>query len=274
MSIVDEQGNVVASYQYDPYGNVISATGDLADINPLRYRSYYYDTESSLYYLQSRYYDPELGRFLNADSYASTGQGVLGNNMFAYCNNNPICRSDPSGDLWAEIIVAAIMCIILAGCDIIDEINCYTYVLQSETDSSVNEQLTTALDPGSLSGNKYDNFILQYSPPMVKTEFDKRIIADAEALGYECIPVDNISEYKPAEGNWLIAAAYCPDPSRADYHFWRQHSDGYWSHKPGSNDVMYVDYSDNEIIDPYSCDRGRYEQFIGYYEIGPNKGGK
>lgn len=60
-------------------------------------RSYVYDTETDLYYLQSRYYDPEMGRFISADTYASTGQGVLGNNMFAYCNNNPVMASDPTG---------------------------------------------------------------------------------------------------------------------------------------------------------------------------------
>jgi len=97
MSIVDAQGAVVGSYEYDPYGNVISATGTLAEINPIRYRGYYFDSESGLYYLQSRYYDPELGRFLNADSFASTGQGILGNNMFAYCNNTPIVSIDPTG---------------------------------------------------------------------------------------------------------------------------------------------------------------------------------
>ena len=53
--------------------------------------------ESGLYYLQSRYYDPELGRFINADAFASTGQGILGHNMFAYCRNNPVCREDASG---------------------------------------------------------------------------------------------------------------------------------------------------------------------------------
>jgi len=56
-----------------------------------------------LYYLQSRYYDPEVGRFLNADAYTSTGQGILGNNMFAYCGNNPIMRSDPNGEFYAPI---------------------------------------------------------------------------------------------------------------------------------------------------------------------------
>ena len=69
----------------------------MSNRNPLRYRGYYYDTETGFYYLQSRYYDPALGRFINADSYASTGQGFLGYNMFAYCKNSPTTTVDFSG---------------------------------------------------------------------------------------------------------------------------------------------------------------------------------
>ena len=103
MYLVDANGIQVAAYDYDPYGKIITATGDFAEINPLRYRGYYYDSETSFYYLQSRYYDPEICRFINADSYTSTGQGLLGNNMFAYCNNNPICRVDINGciSIWS-----------------------------------------------------------------------------------------------------------------------------------------------------------------------------
>ena len=97
MGMVDSAGNTVASYTYDPYGKVLTATGELADKNPLRYRGYYYDSESGLYYLQSRYYDPATRRFVNADTYASTGQGVLGVNMFAYCLNDPVNHIDSSG---------------------------------------------------------------------------------------------------------------------------------------------------------------------------------
>ena len=97
MSIVDGSGNVVASYEYDPYGNVIEAAGILAEINPLRYRGYVYDSETDFYYLQSRFYDPAIGRFINADSYISTGQGIVGNNMFAYCGNNPVNCVDLCG---------------------------------------------------------------------------------------------------------------------------------------------------------------------------------
>ena len=102
--IVDGSRNVVASYSYDPWGKLLSSSGTLANVNPLRYRGYYYDSETGFYYLQSRYYDPEIGRFINADSYASTdATGLLSTNMFAYCENDPVNRSDPSGELFGTI---------------------------------------------------------------------------------------------------------------------------------------------------------------------------
>ena len=58
--------------------------------NPIRYRGYVYDTETQLYYLNTRYYNPDMGRFINADGYVTTGQGITGANMFAYCGNDPV----------------------------------------------------------------------------------------------------------------------------------------------------------------------------------------
>ena len=102
IGIYDGSGNVVVRYTYDSWGKVISVTGSLADTvgvkNPLRYRGYYYDVETKLYYLQSRYYDPETCRFINADSLLVAGDDYIqGVNMFAYCQNNPVVYSDPSG---------------------------------------------------------------------------------------------------------------------------------------------------------------------------------
>ena len=100
------------SYTYNAWGNPLTTTGTMADtlgkLNPFRYRGYVYDTETGLYYLQSRYYNPETGRFINADSYALTGQGVLSGNMFAYCDNNPITRIDANGGWWHVAIGAAV----------------------------------------------------------------------------------------------------------------------------------------------------------------------
>ncbi|MFR1562791.1 MAG: RHS repeat-associated core domain-containing protein, partial [Oscillospiraceae bacterium] len=97
MQLIDSAGETKATYSYDPYGQVLRANGAMAEINPLQYRGYYYDSDSNLYYLQSRYYDANVCRFINADSYASTGQGFLGCNMFAYCRNNPANRTDLGG---------------------------------------------------------------------------------------------------------------------------------------------------------------------------------
>ena len=109
-AILNTSGTAVVTYTYDAWGNPLATTGTLATtlgtLNPLRYRGYVYDTETELYYLQSRYYDPQIGRFLDADSFTSTGQGLLSNNMFAYCLNNPIAFSD-SGGTAAKISLSA-----------------------------------------------------------------------------------------------------------------------------------------------------------------------
>ena len=115
--IVNAAGTQVVAYTYDAWGKLLSTTGSMAgtlgEYNPLRYRGYVYDTETGLYYLNSRYYNPETGRFINADSYASTGQGIVGNNMFAYCENNPVLYSDYSGEsivgaFLAQLAIAAL----------------------------------------------------------------------------------------------------------------------------------------------------------------------
>jgi len=94
-------GSVVVKYAYDAWGKIISVTGSMTNtlgkLNPFRYRSYIYDEETGFYYLQSRYYDPEIGRFINADIFVSTGTGLNGFNMFAYCGNNPVSYIDSTG---------------------------------------------------------------------------------------------------------------------------------------------------------------------------------
>ncbi len=97
MRIVNASGTVFATYEYDPYGKVVSATGTLANVNPLRYRGYVYDQETGFYYLLNRYYDPFLGRFINSDVFVSARYLNLICNMFAYCINNPVNFLDANG---------------------------------------------------------------------------------------------------------------------------------------------------------------------------------
>ena len=117
--LVNASGTRVVSYTYDAWGNLLTTTGSLATTlgaqNPLRYRGYVSDTETGLYYLQSRYYNPGWGRFINADAYLSTGQGFNGHNMFAYCGNNPISRYDVGGMFWKETIRGSFKAINNAG---------------------------------------------------------------------------------------------------------------------------------------------------------------
>ncbi|SDM86625.1 RHS repeat-associated core domain-containing protein [Acetanaerobacterium elongatum] len=100
--ILDTSGSEVVSYSYDTWGKLLGITGSLADTvgvkNP--YRGYRYDTETGLYYLNSRYYEPEIGRFINADDTNILGidqDSLIQYNLFTYCLNNPTNMSDPSG---------------------------------------------------------------------------------------------------------------------------------------------------------------------------------
>ncbi len=107
-AILDNSGAVVVRYNYDAWGNhtVANANGEeltegIGVLNPFRYRGYYYDTETGLYYLQTRYYDPETCRFISQDSidYADP-ETINGLNLYAYCGNNPVMRTDYAGTSW------------------------------------------------------------------------------------------------------------------------------------------------------------------------------
>ncbi len=104
IAILNSAGTAVVTYTYDAWGKILSISGNMKGTlgiqNPLLYRGYVYDFDTGLYYLQSRYYDPGVGRFINADAFATTGQGFVGNNMFAYCGNNPVNKVDPTGNCY------------------------------------------------------------------------------------------------------------------------------------------------------------------------------
>ena len=139
IEILDTNGNTMVKYTYDAWGNhtITDYTEfDLGNINPIRYRSYYYDTETGLYYLKSRYYDPQTGRFISMDDISYLDPETIGGaNLYAYCGNNPVMRIDTEGHDWdwgvfwrsfasgVFIVVGAVLCFIpglqLAGVGLI-----------------------------------------------------------------------------------------------------------------------------------------------------------
>ena len=110
IALLDSNGSVVVRYVYDAWGNhaVLGTDGnDISDanhigiLNPFRYRGYYYDTETGLYYLKTRYYDPETGRFITIDGIEYLDpETINGLNLYAYCGNNPVMRTDENGNAW------------------------------------------------------------------------------------------------------------------------------------------------------------------------------
>ena len=122
MALYDSTGSLFATYDYDAWGkvlrvsdangNLITSTTNFANINPFRYRGYYYDTDSELYYLQSRYYDPTTGRFVNADSIAyTTTDTFVGVNIFSYSDNNYVNKIDSDGGFALTFTTLAYMAI-------------------------------------------------------------------------------------------------------------------------------------------------------------------
>ena len=114
VGLLDASGQLVVQYRYDAWGKLLatstltSAYTTLANLNPLRYRGYVYDTETGLYYLRSRYYKPDWGRFINADIFLGQTGGLLTHNSFTYCANNAIAYKDENGNLWIGAVHRAL----------------------------------------------------------------------------------------------------------------------------------------------------------------------
>ncbi len=114
VGLIDSTGKRVVYYKYDSWGRAVNISGTMAATvgqkNPFRYRGYYFDAESGMYYLQSRYYDPEIRRFISADDYGllSASNTVYDKNLYIYCENNPIVRKDSNGKLWITAVAVGI----------------------------------------------------------------------------------------------------------------------------------------------------------------------
>ena len=246
--VMDRDGNILVRYVYDAWGNFTETflTNDAADLaalslNPLRYRGYVYDFETGFYYLQSRYYDPEVGRFISPDGYVSTGQGFVGNNMFAYCGNDPVARKDPSGQAFIltllAVVVVSACTVALTSCskeptpppdyvqeDSTDQ-NCYSYAFD----------LPNAADPGGYSANGDSKEMYEDKNAYTPDEIAEFVLRDMDALD-KSVRIVNSPEDK-RENEYIVAMKTSTyillGIGVADYHFAVLLSDGTWADKPG-----------------------------------------
>ena len=113
--LVDANGGAVVNYRYDSWGKLISITGSMAGTlgkdNPYRYKGYYYDDETRMYYLKSRYYQPEICRFISADDedvLIDTHANLSNKNLYLYCDNNPVLKADEEGQIAVWLVSAAL----------------------------------------------------------------------------------------------------------------------------------------------------------------------
>ena len=152
ISLIDKDGTPMVKYTYDAWGNhtmvsnsfeEITDTDQIAHVNPYRYRSYYFDTETGLYYLKTRYYDPEVGRFINADDVSFLDPDTVnGLNLFAYCDNNPIIKRDEEGTLAG--VIAPIVGFGL-GVAVVNDIY-QLYKIETEEKVTVNENGVVSIE--------------------------------------------------------------------------------------------------------------------------------
>ena len=251
--LIDSNGELIARDHYSAYGeywskwyveegptSVLQRNNRVRNANPFHYRGYYYDTETGLYYCQSRYYDPDVGRWLNADGYVSTGQGVLGTNMFAYCGNNPVMYTDPSGQSWLALAFISVITLVISGCTAQPEsnygaaspytpsdstdYNCYAYALGEKEWKYVGGR------PSAVKDFSVDNVAQQ-------------VLDDAKEDGRSMRIIDSFDS--PIESNEYRIALRTGE---ADYHFMVQHNDGSWSHKPGLCSTRLIDGDNPSVV--------------------------
>ena len=191
--ILNSAGGVVGTYEYDAWGNItnLSSLTSIARQNPFRYRGYYYDTESGLYYLNSRYYNPEWGRFLNADSgIYSVGDTVHGYNLFAYCNDNPIMCCDPNGTFSMSALMTTLHAITYVTSEAADYIE-----TEKKKEENINTLKSTYETTVTTLVDDLCNFIAPAKSALTKpnTTIGKSIVFATDKIGLASILTTGIS---------------------------------------------------------------------------------
>ena len=211
--------------------------------------------------------------------------------MFAYCNNEPVASTDPTGHYMGHRPI-----MVNDGADSIVSLlktaakyytkeyaglaNCYAFAFNLKVDPRTGEIFQERPQPGCFSGgySPYYDGVLENIANKVDPDIKglgedvyNTIKRDGAALGFRNISSITSADYSTTEGQWVIAIAFGFDEKRGrtDYHFYKRMESGYWFHKDGASDVLATDSSGSCILDPRLCNRGFYSEFIGYFLVTP-----
>ena len=248
--LVTDSGAVAASYEYDAWGNILASSGSMAEKNPLRYRGYYYDAETGFYYLQSRYYDPAIRRFINADVYASTDSSdAVSCNMFAYCNNNPTMYVDADGTSGTALIILFVgLLLTLSGCTPVGtpdedgyvdvgagagrtDPNCYGYVFDTDNPINPGDIYNSVIADRIAAGDESARLQLLDTSTYTTDTMAICVLQDAQVRGLKVKQITDPSTYKFGEKDCLVVCKLTE--SGDDYHFIKRLPSGAWVDKPG-----------------------------------------
>lgn len=272
VALVDSTGAKVVEYTYDAWGKPTGKTGSLANtlgtVQPFRYRGYVWDEETGDYYLRSRYYRYKWERFFTADA-------VVKGNLYYYCRNRPVIQTDENGYEAAYTIITDEM------------INCYAYAFRIAAGSVIGSGFRITddsglLQPGMMSHSEavmnkyYDRFL---SLDAYTQKLIDNVMRDAPYMGVTIESVES-ADVELDENSWLVALVVQNSPisKLADiginiwdhpqaYHWYRQEKSGDWTHKDGKDAPTYLDKDKKIITDPMTCNRGRYNVFVGYFKV-------
>ena len=227
----------------------------------------------------SRYYNPQWGRFLNADipEIAQQSKGEInGLNLFAYCYNDPVNNSDPTGKWTISINDKSIKVsgkyskpkyepLFWNSLQIKNSTNCYAYALNIRTEYPIDYKL----QPGAISGSPINNgYFLNYNPNIgakgLAKVIKKAFKADLKKLGMKYIR----GKIRHKKEGHLVALVICYNSHCIDYHWYREDSKKSWSHKPGHGIVTNLDAKGNRITNPKKANRN-YGNYLNYsYFVG------